>query len=454
MLGGKMLHLSQLVWVGSLLTAVGATPVADGTTPVPGVDDTEKQHQAINEEMSEVQKLSRAHFDFTLELYSLLVGDSGDSRGNLLLSPYSLTSVLSMLYLGAGARSNTSLQLRNGLSYHNLSYSEVHRGFRQVVKNFEEPYYEGVVEAANAMFQQQGIPVSSYYSKALEEFYHSELDELDFAHNEPAARERINKWARKKTRGKIRHLIARPLGLETKLILANALYFRGKWLYPFNRALTFDKGLFYVTQQESCWLHSFQSCVVIRYEIPMMIGKLKVPMGSSPTMECQVLELPFKDRRISMFIFLPDDVDKGLSKLEASLTSETIKKLFSTLKDETVNVRLPRFKIEESTELKAALEGLGILDVFDSSKADFTGMSSANGVHVSDIFHKAAFEVNEEGAEGGAASAMGLERIGSFGEKYFEVDHPFIFIIWDYYSGMVLFFGRVVKPAAVTSTTV
>ncbi|XP_046406653.1 leukocyte elastase inhibitor-like [Ischnura elegans] len=380
-----------------------------------------------------VQRLSRAHFEFTLDLYRHLMDEPG-GRENVIFSPYSITTVLSMLFLGAGANSNTSRQLREALHYNNLSYSEVHNAFKLVLENFHDSYYNDTVMVANGVFKQAGVPVSSYYERALQEFYKTQMDVVDFRKDEGSARGIINSWVSRNTGGKIPELLPRPLPSATKLLLVNALAMRARWLLRFEESHTFAKGLFYTHAQR-------------RFEIPMMIGKFKLPLGYSQDLECRVLEIPFKERRISLFILLPDDLERGLARLEAHMSSDTIKALFSTLKDEMVNIRLPRFRVARGAELESTLVAMGVTDIFSAAQADLSGMSEDRGLHVGGIAHKTVLEIREDGAEASAATAAGLERVGTFGDKYFEVDHPFIFFIWDYRSGIVLFMGRVADPA-------
>ncbi|CAB3369776.1 Hypothetical predicted protein [Cloeon dipterum] len=321
-----------------------------------------------------VQRLSRAHFEFTLDLYRHLMEAPG-GRDNVLFSPYSIYNVLSMLFLGAGASSDTSRQLRQALHYTNMSYAEVHNAFKLVLENFQDSYYNDTVQVANGVFRQQGVGVSSYYERALEEFYKTRMDELDFAGDQESTRTFINDWVSQRTGHRIQQLLTKPPAADTQLVLVNALSMRARWLFSFDEAHTFAKGLFYINSQR-------------RFEIPMMIGKFKLPLGYSQDLECRVLEIPFKDRRISLFILLPDDLDRGLARLEEHMSSDTIKALFSTLKDEMVNIRLPRFRVSQSANLVEALVRMGVADIFSASKADFSGMSDDRSIHISDIAHK------------------------------------------------------------------
>ena len=201
------------------------------------------------------QRFSRAHFEFSLALYSALAAESppnGDGEAvNLVFSPYSVSTVLAMIFLGAGAGSNTSLQLRSALHLNNFSFSEVHTSFKMVLANLADPYYAEALSAANGIFHQQSaFYVSDKYRRALDEFYSAEMHPADFASDPLTAMDQINAWCHNVTDGRISRLMRRPLDPSTKLVLVNGLTFRSQWLYRFDPTMTFDKGLFYTTSKK------------------------------------------------------------------------------------------------------------------------------------------------------------------------------------------------------------
>lgn len=207
---------------------------------------------------------------------------------------------------------------------------QVHASFETVLNNLDR-HAEGLA-AANGLFQQQGaFEVSETYRRALDEYYDAAVQPLNFRGQPLQAMEYINAWARNGTHGKVERLLRRPLDPHTQLVLVNALTFRSQWLYAFDARLTFDKGLFYTTSYK-------------RFEIPMMVGRVKIPVGYSTDLECRIAELPFASRRVSLFVVLPDDVDRGLAKLEQSMSSDNIKALFSTLKVRNLNESVDTYR--------------------------------------------------------------------------------------------------------------
>ncbi|XP_037074128.1 leukocyte elastase inhibitor A-like [Pollicipes pollicipes] len=311
-------------------------------------------------------QLSRAHFDFTLSLYSALADDTASRQQDLLVSPYSVFSLLSMLFLGVGAESPSAAQLRDVLHFQNISYSHVQRAFQQAAQVMRHPYYEDRFLEEMALLLAHDVNVSDFYSRALDEFYRRTVVAVDFGKPE------------------------RPV-----LLMMSKVHFHGQWMQPFNASMTFDKGLFFHEGSQ-------------RMEVPVMTGRFRLPIGYSHDLEARVLELPLQERRLSIFILLPDALEDGLHRLETNLTTDNLRAMLSTLKDETVHVKLPRFRLACSGHLRRVLMAQGLTHVFDPRTAAMTG-------------------INADG-------------------RYFEVDHPFVFLVWDYYSAMVLLMGRVVHP--------
>lgn len=196
------------------------------------------------------QKLSRAHFEFSLSLYKQLLSEN-DDNANLVFSPYSVNTVLSMLFLGTSSASDSSSQLRSVLGYDNLSYVDVHRAFKEVISVFDDKYYEKKVRSANGLFIQDDIFVSPPYDRALREFYKAKVDHLDFRNAD--AEETmgvINDWVYDITDGQIPELLDSPPSKDAKMVLVNAMSMDARWLHPFDPNDTFDKGLFFLPGNE------------------------------------------------------------------------------------------------------------------------------------------------------------------------------------------------------------
>lgn len=222
-------------------------------------------HQAVNavtsgSGMVDLQRFSRSHFAFSLDLYSALANQSSTNSesedGNLLFSPYSISTALSMIFLGAGAGSSTSFQLRSALHLNNFSFTEVHDSYKTVLSKLADPYYGEILVTVNNIFQQEGIYISEKYKRALEEFYNVQIQSLDFKRHPQLVVENLNSWARnftghqKMTRLRPQYTTPPLPDPELGITLTNGLAFRSNWLFRFDPASTFDKGLFYTTSKK------------------------------------------------------------------------------------------------------------------------------------------------------------------------------------------------------------
>ncbi|XP_071540539.1 leukocyte elastase inhibitor-like [Panulirus ornatus] len=372
------------------------------------------------------QRFSQAHFQFTLDLYGALVNRSSQPNANVLFSPVGVAAVLSPLLQSPEAE--VTQQIREVLRYSNMTSEEIQEGHSTMVANFDDAYYDQDLRLAYALFLQEGS-ASAESTRGL--YPTGKTQEVNFHTNGTEIMHGINQWVARETEDLVGAPLADVPTAQVEALAVVVVYFSGRWLHRFERNLTFDKGLFYITLDE-------------RFEIPMMVGRLELPLGSSAELEVRILELPFVARRLSMFILLPDHPDHGLASLERNITSDNIKALFSTLKDEKVNLRLPRFRIDVIPPLQDALVSLGLTSVFPTTR------DAQPSILIHDFLHRAVCEVVEAGEDSSPALTSKGDQVGTFGDKYFEVDHPFIFFVWDYIASSVLFMGRVVTPEPIT----
>uniref|UniRef100_A0A672KXZ4 Serpin B6 n=1 Tax=Sinocyclocheilus grahami TaxID=75366 RepID=A0A672KXZ4_SINGR len=265
------------------------------------------------------------------------------------------------------------------------------------------------------------------------------MEKVDFKKNSEAARVNINKWVEKKTQGKIKDLLP-PQGVDetTKLVLVNAIYFKGNWEKKFSKEATRD-GQFKMNKTQT-------------KPVKMMRQKSKFPLAFIPEMNSQVLELPYVGKNLSMLIILPNEIQgetTGLQKLEKALTYEKLMEWTKSSKmlQEEVQVSLPKFKMAETYGMVQFLRSMGMEDVFDPQKVNLSGMSSNNNLAVSNVIHKAFVEVNEEGTEAAAATGITITTTSMpLPPKTFIADHPFLFFIRHNPSNSILFYGRICSP--------
>ena len=288
-------------------------------------------------------------------------------------------------------------------------------------------------------FLQKRLTIEQEFLEGTKRFYNAEMALTDYQKDPEGARKEVNDWVENKTKENIKNLI--PEGIinsSTELILVNAIYFKGIWQNEFDRRATRSKD-FFVSKKK-------------KVKVKMM--KLKTNfkyIANVGELGCQLLELPYQGEDLSMLILLPQD-KYGLASVEASLTHDKLQKAIALTQVQPsgeVKVYLPRFNMTQEFQLKKLLAKMGVTDMFNASKADFTGISP--GLFMTHVIHKAFVEVNEKGTEAAAATAVLMSRSkspsgGSAKIPVFCADHPFLFLLCHKKSGGILFMGRMVKP--------
>ncbi len=379
-----------------------------------------------------VASVAAGNTDFAFRLYHQL----RPQPGNLFFSPYSISLALAMTY--AGARGNTEREMAQAMGFQ-LPQDQLHPAFRALSQELAsraqdqgalpddkgEPFR---LHIANSLWGQQGHPFLPEFLDLPKEEYGAGIQLVSFAQAE-AARETINRWVSTETQGKITDLIQpEVLDRSTRLVLANAVYFRASWEGRFERGHTVP-GPFTLLDG----------------------GKVTVPLmhqsiyGRAAEGEgWQAVELPYRGRKVAMLIVVPSA--GTFSQFEMSLTPEAVQAILSALKVQDVNVTLPRFGCTSSFQLDEALIALGMRDAFGGG-ADFSGMDGMRVLSIGAAVHRGMVNVNEEGTEAAAATAV-LTVCSARTKPPLEVkvDRPFLFLIRDIPTGTILFMGRVVDP--------
>lgn len=362
---------------------------------------------------------------FAFELYKNLM----TRQGNLFFSPYSISTTLAMTY--AGAKGNTQAQMANVLHFE-LPQEFLHPEFKKLIDitNGKTSAYQ--LNVANALWGQKGYSFLSSFIELTKENYGAGLNEVDFKRATETARRTINAWVEKETQNKIKDLIQPGvLDVLTRLVLTNAIYFKGNWANEFEKKLTKDLPFYVAPEKE--------------IQTPMMYKK--GDFNFLETKELQILELPYKSKELSMIVLLPKKID-GLADVEDFITPEFLNNWLENFDEIKVEVYLPKFKTTSAFSLKENLSAMGMPNAFSQKSADFSGMNGNNDLYISEVIHKAFVDVNEEGTEAAAATAVVMKLKGGMVERIpvFRADHPFIFLIRDNRSGSILFMGRLENP--------
>lgn len=366
---------------------------------------------------------------FALDLYKQLSHDAD----NLFFSPYSLSTALAMTY--AGARGDTEHQMAETLHF-SLAQESLHPAFASLTEHFERIQKRGdvMLNVANALWIQQDFDLLDTFLQDMEAYYEAKLFQVNFKQAYEEVRNKINQWVEKQTQTKIKNLLTPgTLNELTRLVLTNAIYFKGNWATQFDKELS-QEAPFWITPNREISVSMMHQTAGFKY---------------GETEHVQVLELPYAGEDLVMVVLLPKERD-GLSSLEHQLSAALIADWIAAASYREVDVFIPRFTLTTQFTLSQTLSAMGMPDAF-SANADFSGMEPNRQLSISEVIHKAFVEVNEEGTEAAAATAV-IVGVTSVAEPQpvpvFKADHPFLFFIQEKQTGSMLFIGRIVNPSA------
>ena len=381
----------------------------------------------------EDQSASNSSNLFAFDIYKQLK----KPEQNLFVSPLSIFTAITMIYVGA--RGATEQEIKDI-----LHISIPQRRLPIQVKNLNEmlrSHEETIIKMANSIWTDLAYELSESFLFVIDENYEGSLYKENFSDIEGTC-DKINAWVSQNTEQKIKGIIT-PIQFDPgiKLILLNAIYFKGQWEKPFKKDLT-ENAPFYLEDGSSV-------------QVEMMYQKETFSYHEDERL--QILEIPYKivlrfgtEVCYSMIIILPRD-KRGLEDFEENITLEKISKILEQLQQEEVKIFIPKFKIETKYELKKDLMEMGMTESF-TGDADFSGIvdtSKSEAPFIGEIIHKAFVDVNEEGTEAAAVTMItALPKSMSIHKEIpeFKADHPFMFMIQDSETKNILFIGRIGNP--------
>jgi serpin B len=363
----------------------------------------------------------RGNNAFAFDLYAELAKD----KGNLFFSPYSISTALAMTY--AGARGETARQMEKTLHFGQAG-AGLHPGFFELMKRFNASGKSYQIAVANALWGQQGIYFYPEFLEITDRYYEAGFKEVDYIRQTEQARLTINDWVEEKTNHKIVELLKPDvLSCLTRLVLTNAIHFKGKWKLEF--------------KPEATRPEPFYGLAGTKPDVPLMRQRGEFKYVETP--QVQVLELPYTGGEIVMDILLPKP-ESEIVKLEPDFKLTNFESWLDKMESKPVSVFLPRFKLEKELSLIKSLQALGMTAAFDGDSADFSGIANLP-LFITHIIHKAFVEVNEEGTEAAAATAVVMDEKAVVA-PVFRADRPFLFLIRDVNSGSILFMGKMADP--------
>ncbi len=417
-----------LLTVPLIVVAAGCAPAASADV----LQSSEPRQTPVESAPDNRNTLVEGNNAFAFDLYRQV----GEGSENLFFSPYSISLALAMAY--AGAAGDTESQMAEALRFY-LSQEDMHEAFNDLDQELAKrgEHAQGKDNEAfrlnivNAIWGQKNYPFSEAYLDVLARNYGAGLRVLDFQAEPEPSRKIINRWVEQQTEDRIRDLIPQgAIDQLTRLVLTNAVYFNAAWDSQFERKAT-SPGPFYLLSGQDV-------------EVPMMrqTGSFGHYRGSN----YDAVELPYDGREMSMVILVPDQGE--FETFEAGLENGVVRHAIDNLQRTQVRFSMPRFSLESTIDLKGALSALGMRQAFDPGAADFSGMDGTTELYISDVLHKAFVELDEDGTEAAAATAVVVGTTSMPADPIrVSIDRPFIFLIQDIETNSILFLGRVMNPS-------
>ena len=375
---------------------------------------------------ADLKALGDGNSAFAVDLYKQLAA----TPGNIVVSPYSISSALAMTY--AGARGRTADEMKAVLHF-DLPADKLHSAFGGVGDSFQtagknRPYELNI---ANALWSQRGMALEPAFLDITGKSYGAGVREVDFLQPE-AARGTINKWVGEQTNEKIPELLkAGDITRSVLLVLTNAVYFQGNWKQQFDKERTHDRD--------------FEIAPGQKVKVPMM-HREEVKVRSSVASDFYLYELPYEGDRWRMIFLLPVKRN-GLREVETKMTAKQLTETIAGLNPSETDVAMPRFKFRHSCKLKDQLAKLGMPTAFAESAADFSGIIKPTQLFIDNVIHEACIELDEKGTVAAAATAVVMAQRSNRGPSHpFHLDQPFLFILHDSLTDTILFLGRVSDP--------
>ncbi len=373
------------------------------------------------------REIIQADNDFGITLFKEVAASDAEAD-NVFISPTSVALALAMTYNGAGG--DTKKAMENTLKKAGFTLEEINQSYKSLMGALVSVDPGVLLEIANSIWYRQDFSVLPDFISVNSTYYQAQVNSLDFS--DPLAKAVINNWVKENTHGKIAEIIDQ-IPEEAVMYLINAIYFKGIWRSEFDREKTTDKV--------------FTTGEGLQITVPMMQQQDTFRYARYDNLSC--VELPYGQGNFNMIILLPE-TGVDIQEIIAALTPESWNSIIQSLSDREVVIQLPRFKFEYKNTLNDELTDMGMGLAF-SDQADFSKISSPARLAISRVLHKTFVEVNEEGTEAAAVTAVEIVNT-SIGESvppvFFFVNRPFVFAIRERETGAIVFMGSVKNPGA------
>jgi len=371
-----------------------------------------------------IRSISDGNTKFSVDLYKQIKSEAI----NQFYSPISVCSALAMTY--AGASGETLKQMSKTL-YFSTNQDELHKSYEILFKNLTDENTEGVkLKIANSLWLQENMKINTEYLSITNKYYDAGVIPVNFITEPEKSRITINNWVEKNTNNKILNLLPDgSIHSQTRMVLVNAIYFKGQWDKPFDKNLN-TTDIFFV----------YKTC---KTNATFMNNHINSSYYEDN--QLSIAEIPYADQNQSLVIILPKE-NYGLEEIEKIFEKGLIETYFGKMEQKRITLSIPKFKTESTYDLKDYLSKMGMPIAF-TNNADFSGITGDRSLAIDKVIHKAYIDVNEEGTEAAAATAVTMRKTAMLlDEVIFKADHPFIYLIRDNETNTILFVGRLMNP--------
>jgi serpin B len=400
--------------------------------------------------------------------FFLLSNIAQKDKDDIFFSPYSISDAFSMAF--EGARGQTENEIKSVMGFADRQTQR--ESIKSLDSKLNNPNANYSLNIANALWVDKDFPILDNYSQSLQKYYSAKAENLDFFNNPEGSREIINKWVENKTAQKIIDLLPKdyqPADAKVALILTNAIYFKGTWMNKFDKSNTHDED-FTLPNNSTIKVPMMHAETGFGYLEDANLKILSMPYSMNNTTLANAGNViktdtgnivltspgePYNMGDLSMMIILPKE--KSLGNLADMLSTDKFNQWRANLKVNDVSVHIPKFTLHTSYKLKKNLSEMGMPTAFDCEQADFSGIdgyrtSCVNGnLYIAEAYHKAFVDVDEKGTEAAASTAIVMAVTvmgGGIPPLEFNADHPFVFLIYDNHTGLILFAGQVEDPSS------
>jgi len=369
-------------------------------------------------------KIIAADNQFGFELFKKVNASLVEPK-NTMISSLSVSLALAMVY--NGAEGNTKSQMKDILHKANLTPDDINQSYKDLVASLisHDPKVE--LSISNAIYYRNTFNIKDNFITTNQNYYQAEVAPLDFT-NTTETLNTVNDWVKTKTNGKIDKIIEQ-VKPEDVMYLLNAIYFNGEWTYRFDPSLTMDLPF---TKED-------------KTVVPVPTMTIENPFNYYRDDNFKLLEMPYGSGKYSMLVFLPE-TGKTSDDVISMLNPENINGWLLKMTEQKKKVYLPKFEFKFDDSLVDELSALGMTDAFSVMQANFSGISDAAKLYISEVMHKTYIKVDEHGTEAAAISGItiGITAIGP--DDSFRADHPFVFAIREKDTQAILFIGKVMNP--------